>query len=175
MTFKKTEIDGVYMIAYDPRTDERGYFMRTFCSEEFSRAGIPFSVLQASRSMTKTKGTIRGLHFQNAPEAEQKVVQCIAGMIYDVVVDVRSSSPTYGTWIARTLGEKDTEALYVPKGCAHGFQALTDNAIVEYFMSEYYSSNHASGIRWDDPFFSIRWPVEHPVLSPQDAAWPLWK
>lgn len=173
MTFYPTKLDGVFVIEQEPRDDERGYFARIFCKDELAKAGIVFDVMQASHSFTKDKGTIRGMHFQKAPKEEDKIVQCLRGKIFDVVVDLRRSSPTFGKWIAEELSGDNKKSLFIPKGCAHGFQALTDNCLVQYFMNEFYSPEHAFGIRWDDPFFKIKWLIENPVLSEKDKNWPL--
>ena len=173
MIFRPTQLKKVYIIEQEPHNDERGYFARIFCKEELAKAGIMFDVVQVSHSLTKEKGTIRGMHFQKEPKSEDKIVQCLRGKIYDVVVDLRRDSSTYGQWIAEELSEDNKKILFIPKGCAHGFQTLTDSCLVQYFMDEFYSSEHASGVRWDDPFFGITWPVKEPILSPQDAQWPL--
>jgi dTDP-4-dehydrorhamnose 3,5-epimerase len=175
MKFIPTAIKDVYVIELEPREDERGYFMRTFCRNEFEGKGIAFEVAQASRSFSKKSGTIRGIHFQKSPKQEQKVVACLQGKIYGVVVDLRKASPTYRFWIAEGLAGGDKKSLYIPKGCGFGFQTLTDDVVVEYLMSEFYMPAYASGVRWDDPFFSIPWPIEHPTLSENDKTWPLWK
>ncbi len=173
MTFHQTKLDGVYIIEHEPRQDERGYFARIFCQDEFKKAGIDFSLAQASNSFSKKKGTIRGLHFQKEPKAEDKIVQCLKGAIFDVVVDLRQNSPTFGKWIGEELSQDNRKMFFIPKGCAHGFQTLTDDCLVQYFMNQFYSSEHASGVRWDDPFFGITWPIEKPIISPRDTQWPL--
>lgn len=172
MIFHSTKLDGVFVIKQEPREDERGYFARIFCKEELAKTGISFEIIQASHSFTKEKGTIRGMHFQKAPKEEDKIVQCLRGKIYDVVVDLREGSPTFGKWMAEELSPENKKMLFIPKGCALGFQTLTANCLVQYFMDEFYSPEHASGVRWDDPSLTIKWPIENPFLSERDRNWP---
>ncbi len=173
MIFHPTKLDGVSVIEQEPRADERGYFARIFCKDELAKVGIEFDIVQASHSFTREKGTIRGMHFQKEPKAEDKIVQCLSGKIYDVVVDLRKDSPTFGKWIAEELSAENKKMLFIPKGCAHGFQTLTDNCLVQYFMNEFYSPEHASGVRFDDPAFNIPWPIKDPILFDKDKSWPL--
>lgn len=175
MVFHPTKIEGVYMIEQETREDGRGYFARIFAKEELEREGISFELVQASHSFTKDKGIIRGMHFQKEPKAEDKIVQCIRGKIYDVVVDLRKDLPTFGKWIAEELSPENKKMFFIPKGCAHGFETLTDNCLVQYFMNEFYSPEHASGVRWDDPFFNITWPILNPKPSDKDKGWPLFQ
>lgn len=173
MIFKKTKIKGLYIIEPELKIDKRGYFSRIFCKKESAQQGIGFNIAQASQSLTKKKGTIRGMHFQKEPKAEDKFVQCLRGAMYDVVIDLRKNSSTFSKWYAEELTEENKKMFFIPKGCAHGFQALTDNCETLYFMSEYYSPEHASGVRWDDPKFGISWPIANPFLSEKDKKWPL--
>ena len=174
MIFRKTKIKDVYIIEPELHKDERGYFGRIFCQEELSKTGIDFTVRQASQALSLKKGTIHGMHFQREPVAEKKIVQCIRGAIYDVVVDLRKSSDTYGQWIAEELNEENKKKIYIPEGCAHGFQTLTDNCERLYFVSELYSPENCGGIRWDDPSLKIEWPIKDSVIiSVQDRQWPL--
>jgi len=175
MKFRETKIKGLYIIEPDLKVDERGCFSRSFCEEEFKKTGLDFKIVQVNQSVTKKKGTIRGMHFQRLPKAEDKIVQCIRGAIYDVAIDLRQDSSTYGQWVAEELTEDNKRIFLIPKGFAHGFQALTDNCKVLYFMSEFYSSSYSSGVCWNDPFFNIKWPIEHPILSEKDKNWPLIK
>lgn len=175
MIFNKTKIEGLYIIEPELKTDERGYFARIFCQEEFRKIGIKFNIVQINCSLTKEKGTIRGMHFQKDPKAEDKIVQCIKGTIYDVVVDLRKHSPTYGKWIAEELTEDNKKMFLIPKGFAHGFQTLTQDCELLYFMSEFYSPDYASGVQWNNPFFNINWPIKNPILSDKDKNWPLIK
>lgn len=173
MKILKTPIDGLYLIEPEPRIDDRGYFARIFCTEELDKAGIQFPIVQANHSFTKQKGTIRGMHFQSEPKSEGKIVLCLRGSIYDVAIDLRSTSPTYLQWFSVELSETNKKMLYIPKGFAHGLQTLTSDCLVQYFMSEFYSSDHAKGVRWNDPKFNIKWPIYSPFLSEQDKSWPL--
>jgi len=171
MEFRKTKIKGVYLIGPEPKTDRRGYFLRAFCKKEMRNLKIDFDIVQINRSFTKRKGTIRGLHYQNRPYQEDKIIQCLKGEIYDVVLDLRTGSSTFGKWISEKLTEGNQKMILMPKGCANGLQTLTDNCLIEYFMSEYYSAKNEAGIRWDDPFFKIKWPIKKPFLSEKDKNW----
>lgn len=173
MIFKKTKLEGVYTIKPELKADERGYFTRVFCEDEFRKAGLDFDILQVNQSLTKKRGTIRGMHFQRAPKAENKIIQCLKGEVYDVVVDVCPSSPTFGKWVSEILNEKNGKMLFIPQAFAHGFQTLSDNCAMQYLMSEFYSPEHSTGIRWDDPFFNIKWPIAHTIVSKKDMGWPL--
>jgi len=175
MKFKKTKLKGLYIIEPEPRIDERGYLMRTFCKEELNKYGLQFTIVQVNQTLTKKKGTVRGMHFQTPPKAEDKIVQCLHGAIYHVAIDLRADSPTYGKWVAEELNEDNKKMFFIPKGFAHGFQSLTNNCEVQYFMSEFYSPEHASGVRWDDSIFNIKWPIKNLSLSEKDKNWPLAK
>ncbi len=157
-----------------PFRDERGFFTRIFCADEFVKHSISFNIVQANRSFTKEKGVIRGLHFQLPPKTEDKLVQCISGSFFQVVVDLRQNSSTRGKWVSVELSETNQKAIFVPKGCATGIQTLSENCGLLYFMSEFYSAEHTSGARYDDPKFGIQWPLLPPTLvSDKDKAWPL--
>jgi len=173
MQIKKTAILGVYALVLEPIEDERGYFMRTFGREALLEHGIDFEIVQANQSLTKQKGSIRGMHFQQEPKQEDKLVQCVNGAIYDVALDLRPDSPTYRQWHGEELSDKNHTMLLVPKGCAHGFQTLTDNCLMQYYISESYAPDLSSGVRWDDPAFNITWPLGATVLSEKDQSWPL--
>ncbi len=173
MIFKKTKIEGLYIIEPELKVDERGYFTRIFCQEELVKTGLSFNVAQINQSLTKKKGTIRGMHFQKPPKAEDKIVQCLKGAIYDVVIDLRPDSSTYSQWVAEELSGQNKKMFFIPKGFAHGFQALVDNCEVQYFVSEFYSPEYARGIRWNDSRFNIQWPIKNPILSKKDKNWPL--
>jgi dTDP-4-dehydrorhamnose 3,5-epimerase len=175
MIFKKTKIEGLYLIEPEPKTDERGSFARIFCKDKLAKEGINFDIVQINQSLTKKRGTIRGMHFQKEPKSEGKIVQCLKGKIYDVVIDLRKKSSTYGQWIGEELTEDNKKMIFIPKGFAHGFQTLSDNCEVQYFMSEFYSAEHASGVRWNDPFFNIKWPEKTQIISEKDKNWPLIK
>lgn len=174
MIFHSTKINGVHIIEPELQKDERGYFGRIFCQDTLMNAGIEFSVRQVSQALSVKKGTVRGLHFQKGPAAEQKIVQCMRGAMYDVVVDLREGSSTYGQWIAEMLTEENKKKIYIPKGCAHGFQTLADNSEILYLMSAFYAPEYYMGARWDDPVLHIAWPAaETRIISEQDRNWPL--
>lgn len=173
MIFQDTKISGVVRVALEPRVDSRGTFSRVFDSKLIQQRYAGMQIVQINRSLTRKRGTIRGLHHQRAPDSEEKIVQCLRGNILDVAVDIDSGSPTYRQWVAVELSADNMEMLIVPKHCAHGFQALSDDCLVEYFVSEYYAPDAEEGFRWDDPAFRIEWPIAEPELSPKDRSWPL--
>jgi len=173
MLFQKTKIQGVYLITQEPRVDARGYFVRTFAKEELKKQGISFRIVHANRSLTIEKGMIRGMHYQLSPKQEDKLVQCVRGSIFDVALDLRKGSQTYGKWFGEVLNAENNKMLLIPKGVAHGFQALEKNCLVEYFVSQYYSPLHERGIRWNDPAFKIDWPMKKVIVSEKDGKWPL--
>jgi dTDP-4-dehydrorhamnose 3,5-epimerase len=170
--FTATPLPGTYVIDLEPAKDERGFFARQWCAEEFRQLGLNASLAQCSISFTTKKGTLRGMHFQAEPHAEAKLVRCTAGAIYDVALDLRPHSATRGEWFAVELTAANRSSLYVPEGVAHGFQALVDDCEVYYQISESYCREFASGVRWNDPAFSIRWPIAGPILSEHDSSWP---
>jgi dTDP-4-dehydrorhamnose 3,5-epimerase len=150
MIFTETILKGAYLIDVKPIEDERGFFSRSFCQEEFASHGLNVNIAQCNISFNKKKGTLRGMHFQLTPKAEAKVVRCTRGAIYDVIIDLRPQSPTYCKWVAMELTAHNYKALYLPEGFAHGFQTLEDNSEVFYQMFEFYAPEYASGVRWDD-------------------------
>lgn len=172
MIFTKTFIDGIHIIELEPKFDNRGYFSRVFCQDEFKKAGLEHNIVHINRSFNKLKGTVRGLHFQKEPMAEVKIVQCIKGKIFDVVVDLRPKSPTFKKWFSIELAADNRKLIYIPKGFAHGIQVLADNSILEYFVTQFYSPAHDSGIRWNDPTININWPLPVTVLSDKDKNLP---
>lgn len=172
MNLSPTELPGVFLVEPELLTDDRGAFARTFCVDEFASAGIDFEVVQANISFNKYSGTLRGMHFQQAPHAEAKVVRCTSGALYDVVVDLRPDSSTYCQWISAELNADNRKALFIPEGCAHGFQTLLDNTEVDYLMSGRYVPEAASGVRFDDPAFGIEWPLPVSSVSDRDRHWP---
>jgi len=173
MIFAETLLKGAFVIDLQPMEDERGLFARSFCRDEFGRMGLKTEVAQCNVSQNRKKGTLRGMHFQLPPKAEAKLVRCTRGAVYDVIVDLRADSGTYRRWTAVELTERNLKMLYIPEGMAHGFQTLADDTEVFYQMFEYYSPEHASGVRWDDPAFGIRWPLDNPVISRKDLSYPL--
>jgi dTDP-4-dehydrorhamnose 3,5-epimerase len=172
MKFVSVPIGGVYWIDLDLQVDERGFFARTWCAQEFSSHGLNPKLAQCSVSFNTKRGTLRGMHYQDDPCREAKLVRCCSGAIYDVVVDLRRTSPTYCKWSAVELTARNRKMLYVPEGCAHGFQTLTDDTEVFYQISEEYRKEYARGVRWDDPLFGITWPIRDPILSERDRAFP---
>lgn len=175
MKFQKTYINGLYVIDLEPKEDERGYFSRVFCRQEFKDLGLDNKICQISRSWTKGKGTLRGLHFQRSPKAEAKIIQCLKGRVFDVVVDLRPPSPTFKRWFSIELSEDNKKMLYLPKGLAQGLLTLTGNCIMEYLITQFYSPQHADGVRWNDPAFKINWPAPVKVISERDKNWPLFQ
>lgn len=173
MIFKETILLGAYLIEAEEKRDERGFFARSYCMQEFRQRDIEFNIAQCSISFNKRRGTLRGMHYQSSPYEEAKLVSCTKGKIFDVIIDLRKDSATYCKWFALELCEDDYSMLYVPKGFAHGFQALEDNSVVFYQISEFYHPECAKGIRWDDPLFSIVWPLGNQTISAKDRAYPL--
>lgn len=173
MILTETSLKGAWLVSPEPAVDERGSFARTFCVREFAEHGLETDFVQHSRSVSVRKGTIRGMHFQGEPHGEVKLVSCIAGAILDVIVDVRPASPTYLEWLAFELTPENGRELYIPKGFAHGFQTLSDNAAVHYLISEYYRPEAGRGLRFDDPAIGIDWPLAPTVVSAKDRGWPL--
>ena len=173
MIFEKTKIEGLYIIEPELKNDERGYFGRFFCKKELAKIGVDFDIVQINRSLNAKKGTIRGIHFQKHPKSEDKIVQCISGAFYDVAVDLRKDSPTYGQWVGIDITQDNKKMFLIPKGCGHGFQSLEDNSEMLYFLSEFYSPEYESGVRYNDPFFNIKWPIKNPLLFEKDKNWPL--
>lgn len=172
MIFTETKLKGAYLIDPEKIEDERGFFARTFCCNEFNAAHLNPRFVQCNISFNALKGTIRGMHFQRAPHEEAKLVRCIKGAIFDVIIDIRSQSATYGEWLSVNLSGSDYRMLYIPEGCAHGFQTLCDNTEIFYQMSESYHPQSEGGIRPDDPAIGIVWPVNDPIVSPRDLAYP---
>jgi dTDP-4-dehydrorhamnose 3,5-epimerase len=173
MKIIEQSLRGLYLIETEPRVDDRGFFVRIFAKEELAAAGLDFAMVQSNRSFTQKKGTIRGMHFQRSPKWEGKIIQCLRGTTFQVVVDLRPDSSTFKKWISVELSGDNKKMLFVPKGFANGFQALADDCELLYFMSEFYSPEHATGVRYDDPSFGIPWPMENPMLSEKDKNLPL--
>lgn len=166
-------IAGVWQVDLEPIIDERGFFARSWCRDEFSRAGINADFIQASISFNARKGTLRGMHWQAAPHAEGKLVRCVRGAIYDVVVDVRPGSPSYRRWLAQELTADNRKALYIAEGLAHGFLSLVDDSEVLYQITTGHAPTHARGFRWDDPAVGIPWPAPPSCISERDRSLPL--
>jgi dTDP-4-dehydrorhamnose 3,5-epimerase len=173
MKFQATPLPGVFTIDLEPQRDARGFFARAFCMREFAGAGILFPVVQASISRTITRGSLRGMHYRNGPPPEPKLVRCIRGAVWDVVVDLRPASPTFGQHVAAKLSAANGRAMVVPPGCAHGFQSLTDHAETLYLAGSEHIEGSEAGIRFDDPSIGIRWPLPVRLIHPRDLSWPL--
>ena len=171
MTFGETRIGGVWVIRPDRIEDERGFFARTWDHDEFAARGLSASVAQCSISFNRRRGTLRGLHYQEAPHEESKLVRCTSGAIFDVAVDLRPDSPTFRGWVGVELSADNRLALYIPEGCAHGFLTLEDAAEVHYQMTKHYVPDAGRGVRWDDPAFGIEWPGEVAVISERDRTY----
>lgn len=172
MKFIETPLKGAYTIHLEQRGDDRGFFARSFCIEEFDAAGLRRDVVQINNSFSRDKGTLRGMHYQLAPRAEDKIVRCVRGSLLDVIVDLRSESPTFLRHFKIELSADNRTALYVPKGFAHGFVTLEDNTEVFYLVTEFYAPESERGIRYNDPGLGIEWPTEPVVISEKDENWP---
>ena len=172
MIFQQIPLAGAFVIDVEPHEDERGFFARTYCQEEFEANGLDPTVVQASISFNRQRGTLRGMHYQAPPHEEIKVVRCTAGAIYDVIIDLRPHSQTFIQWHGVTLSAENRTMLYIPGGFAHGFLTLEDNTEVLYQMSEFYYPDSARGVRWDDPAFGIDWPAHPTTMSDRDRSYP---
>jgi len=171
--FIKTEVIGVWTIDPTPNLDDRGRFMRAWCSNEFAEHGINFVPVQANMGFSFRKGTLRGIHYQEAPALEAKLVRCTRGAIFDVAVDLRKESASYGKWYGTCLSAENGRMLYVPEGCGHGYQTLEESTEMYYMASAFYTPSAARGVRFDDAAFCIQWPQTPTVMSEQDRHWPL--
>ena len=175
MNFTETELKGAYVIEPVAATDERGFFARTFCAKEFAQYGLAAQLAQCSTSFNTRQGTLRGLHYQASPHAEEKLVRVTSGAVFDVIVDLREDSPTRGRWFGLVLSAENRRMLYIPKGFAHGFQTLQDNSEVFYQISAFYEPASVRGIAWNDPNLAITWPdVDNAIVSARDQALPLY-
>lgn len=172
MIFTPTLIPGVLLVDLDRREDERGFFARAWCAREFAAQGLSASLAQCSLSRNRRRGTLRGLHYQAEPHGEDKLVRCVRGSLYDVALDLRPGSPTYLRHVAVELTAADGRAVFIPRGCAHGFQTLVDDTDVYYQMSAFHVPEAARGVRWNDPAFGIPWPIPTPLLHPRDRDYP---
>ena len=174
MIFRPTSLSGLFLILPQRIEDERGFFARTWCEKEAAQHGIKANWVQSNTSLNRQKGTLRGLHYQAAPHEEAKLVRCTRGAIFDVAVDIRKESPSFGRWEAATLSAENGQAFYIPAGFAHGFQTLSDDSEVLYLMSAFYHPELSRGILWNDPKIGIKWPSpDNIVVSAQDSAHPL--
>jgi dTDP-4-dehydrorhamnose 3,5-epimerase len=168
-----TPIQGCFLLDIEPISDERGFFARTFCRRELEARGMNSDIRQENISFNRSKGTVRGLHVQRAPHGETKIVRCTQGAVFDVIVDLRPSSPSFARWFGTELSSANRRALYVEEGVAHGFQTLEQETEVLYAMGAFYEASAAAGHRYDDPAFAISWPLPVTVISPRDLALPL--
>ena len=172
MIFQETKLPGVFEIDLELKCDERGFFARSWCQQEFEKQGLNSSLAQCSVSFNVKKGTLRGMHFQAAPSPETKVVRCTMGAIYNVVVDLRPESPAFKQWIGVELTPQNRHMMYVPEGCAHGFMTLQDESEIFYQISEFFAPELSRGVRFDDPAFGIVWPEKVQVISERDRTYP---
>ena len=172
MIFKQTDLKGAYIVELEAIEDKRGFFARSFCRKEFEKYGLTSNIVQCNISYNKKKGTLRGMHYQVKPHEEAKIVSCVKGSIYDVIIDLRPDSPSYYQWFAVELSAENYRMLYIPEGFAHGFQTLEDNTVVFYQMSKFYHPECAVGVRWDDPAFNIEWPDDERIISFKDLQYP---
>ena len=172
MKFTETPVQGAYLINLDRKGDDRGFFARVFCRNEFQTQGLSAEFVQVNNSLSADKGTLRGMHYQLPPHAETKVIRCIRGSLYDVVLDLREGSPTFGQSFGAELSAENRCMMYCPKGCAHGFLTLTDDVEAFYFVDAFYAPESERGVRWNDPAFNIEWPFEPVVISDKDRNHP---
>ena len=176
MIITPLDIDGAYRIQLEPFIDKRGSFARQFCQKELKDVGIDIDIRQCNISKNNKCGTLRGMHYQKMPYPEKKIVSCIHGAIYDVIVDIRPESPTFLMWTSIVLTEENNSLIYIPPGVAHGFQTLVDNAVVYYQLGEFFMPEYYAGVRWDDPAFGIKWP-DHPhrIINERDMSYELFR
>jgi dTDP-4-dehydrorhamnose 3,5-epimerase len=170
VTFEETPLPGAYVITLNAIEDERGFFARQFCEREFAAHGLMTRVAQANTSYNVARGTLRGLHYQLAPKAESKLVRCVSGAVYDVILDLRKGAETFGRSFGQELSAANRKMMFVPRGMAHGFITLADSCYLLYLMNEFYTPELERGIRWNDPRFSVAWPTSPQFISPRDAS-----
>lgn len=175
MKFTQTKLQGAYIIDLEKKEDNRGFFARIFCMDEFSKEGIDIRVVQGNTSFSKSKGTLRGMHFQTKPYEEDKLIRCTKGAIYDVIIDLRPKSKTYKQWFGIELTDANYKMLFVPKGFAHGFLTLKDNTEVSYLVSQFYTSEAEAGVRYNDSAFNIKWPASVKIITDKDSSFPDYK
>ena len=168
MIYCETELKGAYIVELERLEDNRGFYARAFCQDDFEENGLNNIIAQTNAVFTEKKGTLRGMHYQVAPHQEVKFIRCFSGSFFDVIIDLRSESPTFQQWTAVKLTQNNFKALYVPEGFAHGFQTLENNTLAYYNVSKSYSPGSERGIRWNDPAFNIVWPIANPILSEKD-------
>jgi dTDP-4-dehydrorhamnose 3,5-epimerase len=174
MRFDETGIEGVVVVEINPIEDERGFFARSWCAREFREHGLSDTFVQENVGFNIRRGTMRGFHYQDDPHAEDKLVRCVRGLVWDVALDLRVGSTTFGQWFGTELSDENRAMLHVPKGCAHGYLTLVDGTEIRYLTSAFYEPSAARGIRYDDPEFALEWPSDISVVSHADRGWPLW-
>ncbi|SFZ94008.1 dTDP-4-dehydrorhamnose 3,5-epimerase [Flaviramulus basaltis] len=172
MIYTETKLKGAYIIDIEKRGDNRGFFARTFCANEFKKHNLNSKFVQGNMSHNANKNTLRGMHYQSDGAEEVKLVRCTKGALLDVILDIRKDSPTFGQYISVEITEENARQVYIPKGFAHGFLTLKNNSEIAYLVSEFYTPGKENGIRWDDPFFKIDWPIINPILSDKDQDYP---
>ncbi len=172
MIFTETPLRNAYTIELEKRGDDRGFFARFFCVNEYSKLNLDNKIVQINNSLSKDKGTLRGIHYQLAPKAETKIVRCIKGSLFDVIVDLRKNSRTFGKWFGAELTAENRRMMFVPKGFGHGFLTLEEDTEALYLVTEFYAPEYERGIRWNDPYFNIKWPFEPSVISDKDQNHP---
>ena len=175
MIFRESKLKGAFLITLKPAVDERGSFTRTFCQATFEEQGLVSTYVQNSISTNRLKGTLRGMHYQEEPAAETKLIQCLRGVVYDVIIDLRPQSPTCCCWESFELSAENNQVLYVPAGFAHGFLTLAPDTALYYMISAQYTPDLARGVRFDDPAFGIKWPEIKPIMAEKDRLWPDYK
>lgn len=173
MKFHPTPLEGAYLIELEKRGDDRGFFARAFCENEFEAAGLVNRYVQANNALSAKRGTLRGFHYQLPPAQEVKVVRALRGALFDIIIDLRPGSPTYMKSFGAELNDENRLSMYVPRGFAHGMITLTDDVETFYLVSAFYAPDRERGVRWNDPAFGVEWPIEPVEISPKDAAWPL--
>lgn len=172
MVISQTLLHRAAILDLEPIKDDRGFFARSFCKKTLAEYGINFDMVQCNIAFNNFAHTLRGMHFQKPPFCEEKIISCTSGAIYDVIIDLNRESPTFSKWLGITLSAENHKSLYVPKGFAHGYQTLTDNASITYMVSQYYTPSYESGVRWDDIAFGIEWPIKDDlIISSKDKSW----
>lgn len=175
MFFNETKLKNAFIIELEKLEDERGFFARAWDTKKFEEHGLNSKLTQCNISFNKKKGTLRGMHYQLPPHAEAKLIRCTKGKIFDVIIDLRTNSPTFTKFISVELSDTNHKMIYVPEGFAHGFQTLEDNSEIFYQVTHEYSPNHEGGLRWNDQTFGIKWPIEHKIISEKDCNWKSFK
>jgi len=171
MIFTETSLNNAYVVELEKREDHRGFFARTWDKNEFQKHNLNSNLVQCNISFSKKRGTLRGMHYQQKPFEESKLIRCTKGKIFDVIIDLRKSSSTFKKWFGIELTEENYKMLYVPEGFAHGFQSLEDNSEIIYQVSEFYTPNSELGIHWNDPTFNIDWPIQEKIITDKDNSW----